>query len=233
MSSPPVRSRELPPRAPSCPGLRATQPNAPAGPSRWALYIETKKRRRWRAKFPQCRSGLPHRLHLDVPHPAQKNGFVLIFQGGERTAECILGPTLRIGLDRIIEEATKSCKQIRFQIRQTEFANQIRCLGHDEIVAMPQRAAQPFGTRLLRPLAKLIQSRELFFKAALSGHSWQFNRASDSCRGVSSSGSCRVSCREERQSFLEARGETQQSWQLEGSFESGAGTRCRRRRQRP
>ena len=54
----------------------------------------------------------PDRFHLDVPHPAKKNSFILMFKGGKGAAERILGPALRIRLHRILKEAVERYQQI-------------------------------------------------------------------------------------------------------------------------
>ncbi len=121
-------------------------------------------------------SASPDRFHLDVSHPAQKNFRFLILQCGERAAERVLGPALRIGLCWIFEEAVESVEQFRRQLRHAEFAHQIRRFPHDEVVAMRQRLAQGFEASFFRLLAKRVESGDLFLETALAGHGWQFNR---------------------------------------------------------
>src|SRR5579862_4378085 len=78
----------------------------------------------------------PYRFHLDVPHPAQKKFRLLIFESGERPAEGILGPALRIPLDRILEESIKGQEQIGHQIGHPEIADEVCSFCHDEVVAV-------------------------------------------------------------------------------------------------
>ncbi len=49
--------------------------------------------------------------------PAQKHSFVLQLETGQRTAEGVLGPALRIALHRIVEEAIEGGQQFGGQIR--------------------------------------------------------------------------------------------------------------------
>ncbi len=52
----------------------------------------------------------PHRFELNVVHAAEEDGSVLMLERGQRAAEGILGPALRIRLDRIVKKSLESGK---------------------------------------------------------------------------------------------------------------------------
>src|ERR1700722_17418276 len=54
----------------------------------------------------------PDRFELNVTHAAEKNGGVLMLECGQSAAQGIIGPGLRIGLDRVVEEALEGGKQL-------------------------------------------------------------------------------------------------------------------------
>src|SRR5438270_4004882 len=112
----------------------------------------------------------PNRFHLDVPHPAQKNLFVLIFKGGQRMAKRVLGPALWIGFRRLLEESIEGAQQIRRQLRNPKLANQISRLTHDEIVAISESLTKWRDAVFFSLLTECVQSSHLFFKTALASH---------------------------------------------------------------
>ena len=52
------------------------------------------------------------RLSLDVFHATEEDFRVLMFEGGERAAEGILGPALGVGLDGIVKEMVEGRKHL-------------------------------------------------------------------------------------------------------------------------
>ena len=100
----------------------------------------------------------------------QENPRVLALKRGERATEGVLGPALRIGLDRVREETVEGSEQFGHQPRQAEFANQVSSLGDDIVIAIRQHRAQGFDARLGRLVAKLVERRELLFNTAFARH---------------------------------------------------------------
>ena len=98
---------------------------------------------------------------LDVPHAAQKNIGVLHFQGGEGTTQCVLGPALRIGLNRILEEAVESDEQFGIRGAMIEVTHKICGLGDEIVIAMRQCLAQRLYAGIRALLAKRIKGTQV------------------------------------------------------------------------
>ena len=84
-----------------------------------------------------------------------------MFERGERPADRILGPALRIGLYRIVEAAVERSQQIWSQGLHIQVADQIGRLGYDEIVLVSERFAQGRDAGFVRLVAEQLQSGEL------------------------------------------------------------------------
>ena len=119
----------------------------------------------------------PHRLELDVPNAAEKGFGVLVLERCERAAERVLGPALRVALNRIVEKTIEGGQQLGTQLSQTEFANKVRRFGDDKVVPMFQRLAQWFYAGFRRLLPKAIQCGYVFLETPLAGHRGKCNAA--------------------------------------------------------
>jgi hypothetical protein len=114
----------------------------------------------------------PHGLGLNMAYAAQENLGVLTLERGQRAADRVLRPALRISLDGIGEEAIEGCDEFRQQLGQTKFRRQVSGLGNDIVVAVSQRLAQRLNHRLRCLVFELVQSRELLIEAAFAGQSY-------------------------------------------------------------
>ena len=88
----------------------------------------------------------------------------------QRAAERVLGPTLRIGLDGIVEETIEGGKHLREQWCHVEFANQVGGFRHDEVVAVRKSFAQRLGAKFFWLSAEGVERGDLIFEVALAGH---------------------------------------------------------------
>ena len=167
-----------------------------------------------------------------------------MLERGERAAERVLGPALRVGLDRIVEEAIEGGRAVpESACAMLEFAHQVGRFRHDEVIAMRQRLAQRFDRELLPAVGEARRGRRVVLrKLRLPGMggslteecAWTLMRSRSSAWHPYSHGSCRVVGRGMNPlgffnlggSAWEARVETGQSWQFEAAYESGAGTRA-------
>ena len=132
-----------------------------------------------RAASPRCQF-LPDRFGLDVMHAAQENRRVLVLEHGQRPADGILRPALRIGLDGILEETVEGeerrGKELIARGFCVELANQVSCLGDDEVVAILECLAQRCRAVFQRQASQPVEDGNLFFEAALPGHSRECNQ---------------------------------------------------------
>src|SRR5208282_5889913 len=95
----------------------------------------------------------------------------LKLQGGQRPCQRILGPALRVGLNRVREETVESSKQLGDQRGQAELCHEVGGFGNNVVIAMRQQLAQGFEGSLRRALTQSFQGGKLVFNAALGGHS--------------------------------------------------------------
>jgi hypothetical protein len=112
-------------------------------------------------------------------HPEQKSFRILMLHGRERTADRILGPTLRVILFRTLEETVEGGQEVGDQLVEMEFARQISRFGHHEVVAIAQSFSQWVDPGVIRNCAERVQRGDLLFEFALSGHGcWQRSQSS-------------------------------------------------------
>jgi hypothetical protein len=128
-------------------------------------------------------SELPCWFRLLVTHATQKGLAVMVLEGGQRAAHCVLGPTLGSVWKGSEKKRSTAASNSGINSAGPEFANQIRSRSDDVIVAMGKRFTQCRNRCLSRWSTELVQGGELLIKAALARHEWQFNAIRLVCGG--------------------------------------------------
>src|SRR5262249_2112176 len=126
----------------------------------------------------------PHGLELMMPQPTQKYVLVAALEFGQRPAQSILGPALRVRLFRVREEAIESGEEFGDEIGEPVVLREARRFANNEVVAMGERFPdQSNGVRIKFTALQRVQRRHLLVESAMR-HSFSWTAKDDSIYSV-------------------------------------------------
>lgn len=112
----------------------------------------------------------PDGLELMVPHAGEEEGGLLALEGRQSLGQGVLGPALRVGLDRVFEEAGEGLGQQRGERREAVMDGEVRGLGYEEVVAECEGFGELGRGKARLDAAEGFECGQFVVEAALGGH---------------------------------------------------------------